>query len=83
MRIYIVFLVDHCFYTQLMNGIGKTPTRKIPTNQTPPGESPPPGKFLPRKFPPGIFPPMFLNMPTRVFLIFCFLIIVTVIIDIT
>ena len=43
----------------------------------------PPGKFPPMKFPPGLFSPMFLNIPTRVFSIFCFFIIVTIIIDIT
>ena len=66
---------------------GKVPPGKVPSGKflpikLPPSQEPP-GKFPPRKLPPGIFPLMFLNIPTRVFLIFCFFIIVTAIIDIT
>ena len=42
------------------------------------------GKLPPGKLPPGIFPPMFLNIPTQVsYFSWVFLIIVTVITDIT
>ena len=60
---------------------GKLLPGKFPPSELSPGEFLP-GNFPLRKFPRGTFPPMFLNIPTWVFLIFCFFIIVTVIIDI-
>ena len=75
----------HCKYSQdaflkrfdVKEGIRKTPTRKIPTHQTTPWNIPT------RKIPTWNFSTHVFKHSHPSFLIFCFFIIVTVIIDIT
>ena len=63
----------------IFDDISKTPTRKIPTHQTPP----PPRKIPIQKIPTWNIPSHVFKHSHSSFQIFCFFIIVTVIIDIT